>query len=116
MQNIQGPFQVIDTDLDHHETLDAVDLGAWYIVINGAMQFVENEKLAVHLESSLNTVDVCFSLEDKGGYTLLTQHVNFRFKGFLKLVGLLLGASVKKKIKRQANQEFARLKQLCEQG
>ena len=78
-------------------------------------EFVPNERFAVHLESELNTVDVRFDLAVGEGVTQLTQDVDLRLKGMLKVLGLFLRSSIKAKVTRQAQKEFARLKQLCEQ-
>jgi len=78
-------------------------------------EFVSNEKFAVHLESKLNTLDVCFILEGKGPLTQLTQNFDLRFKGKMKVLSMFMRLSIKKKIKSQAQREFARLKELCEQ-
>ena len=77
--------------------------------------FVPNQRFAVHLESKVNSVDVDFTLHPKGSMTQLIQNIEMRFKGLLRLLSVFLGGSVKKKIKTQAQSEFARLKELCEQ-
>lgn len=78
-------------------------------------EFVSNKRFAAHLESKLNSVDVSFVLEGKNGKTQMTQQVEFRFKGILKIFGLFLRGSIKKKIKGQALGELSKLKTLCEQ-
>ena len=40
---ITGLYQVNENDLETHETLDSIDLGAWYIIVNGSMIFRSNE-------------------------------------------------------------------------
>jgi carbon monoxide dehydrogenase subunit G len=78
-------------------------------------EYVSNQRFAVHLESDINSVEVSFVLEEKGSITQLTQYVDLRFKGMLKLMSIFLWAPLKKKIIRQAKNEFSRLKDLCEQ-
>jgi uncharacterized protein YndB with AHSA1/START domain len=78
-------------------------------------EFVSNKRFAVHLESKINSVDVCFDLEEKGSMTQLTQNVILRFKGMMKVLSVFLRSSIKKKIKNQAESELAQLKELCEQ-
>jgi uncharacterized protein YndB with AHSA1/START domain len=78
-------------------------------------EFVQNQRFAVHLESDLNTVEVSFALAEEEGVTQLTQNVDLRLKGMLKVLSLFLRSSIKKKIRGQARSEFDRLKQLCEQ-
>jgi carbon monoxide dehydrogenase subunit G len=86
------------------------------IEMNGVVtEFVSNERFAVHLESNINSVDVSFVLEQKGGITQLTQNAELHFKGMLKVLSILLRASIRKKIIRQTQGELARLKELCEQ-
>ena len=79
-------------------------------------EFVSNERFAVRLESRLNVVKVSFSLEEKGGTTKLVQDVDLQFKGMLRVFSVFLRASIKRKITSQAQREFSRLKELCEQG
>jgi carbon monoxide dehydrogenase subunit G len=76
--------------------------------------FVSNERLAFHLEGDYNTVDVDFTLEEKGEVTLLTQNAEVNFKGMLGVLSLFFGPFIRKKIIRQTQNEFARLKELCE--
>ena len=78
-------------------------------------EFVSNERFAVRLGSKLNVVNVSFSLEEEGGATQLVQNVELQFKGMLKVLSVFLRASIKRKITSQAQSEFSRLKELCEQ-
>ena len=71
--------------------------------------FIPNKKFSVHLESHLNSVDVDFILEEILGQTILTQHMDIRFKGKLKLLSLFISGTIKKKINRQTRSEFAKL-------
>lgn len=75
-------------------------------------EFVSNERFAVQLEGDFNAVDVNFILNEKGDMTELTQNVELRFKGLLKILCLFLGSSIKKKILSQTESEFARLNAL----
>jgi hypothetical protein len=38
------------------------------------------------------------------------------FKGKLKILTMVLGSSIKKKIRKQAQVEFAKLKEICERS
>ena len=49
-----------------------------------------------------------------GTITELTQDAVVLFKGFTRLLMILLGSVFKKKILGQASAEFAKLKELCE--
>ncbi len=78
-------------------------------------EFVPDERFAVHLEGDHSSVDVCFILEEIGGMTRLTQNVELRFKGALKVLSVFLRGSIKKKITSQTQDGFAELRKLCEQ-
>jgi len=78
--------------------------------------FTPNERIAFWLESDYNTAQVVFSLERRGESTLLTQDVDLRFRGVTRLLSIFFGPAFKKKITRQSQSEFARLKELCEAG
>jgi uncharacterized protein YndB with AHSA1/START domain len=77
--------------------------------------FVSNKRLAFHLEGDFNTAEVDFTLEEKEGMTQLTQNAEVHFKGILRVLSIFFGSFFKKKIMSQAQSEFARLKELCEQ-
>jgi carbon monoxide dehydrogenase subunit G len=77
-------------------------------------EFISDKRFAVHLESDMNSVEVSFILAKHGDITQLTQNVNLRLKGMLKILSLFLRGSIKKKIIRQTQKEFAILKELCE--
>ena len=55
-QNVDGPYQVTDEDLEYHETLDAIDVGKWYIIINGSMQFVADRKHGITIKEILTKI------------------------------------------------------------
>lgn len=79
------------------------------------IDFVANERLTFHLKGEFNNVKVCFILEKKGDNTKLTQHAELRFKGVIRLMVIFLGPLFKKKIMKQSQNEFSKLKLLCEQ-
>ena len=79
------------------------------------IDFVENRRIAFHLEGDFNSVEVEFILENREGITLLTQNAEIHFKGIVGVMSIFLGYFFKKKIIRQSQNEFARLKELCEQ-
>jgi hypothetical protein len=66
------------------------------------------------LEGEFNTVDVAYSLRERGGRTELSQDADIQSKGFTRVLSVLLGPVFRKKILSQAKAEFARLKELCE--
>jgi len=77
--------------------------------------FVANKRLAFHLEGEFNSVDVNYTLQEKGKTTQLTQNAEIRFKGLIRLMSVFLGPILRKKIEEQAQSEFNKLKELCEQ-
>jgi uncharacterized protein YndB with AHSA1/START domain len=77
--------------------------------------FVLNKRITFHLEGDFNVVDVSYSLEEKGGNTQLRQDAAIHFKGSSRVLSILVGPAFKKKIMEQAQSEFAKLKELCEQ-
>ena len=79
------------------------------------IDFKSNQRFAVKLESDYHTAEVNFTLEETEGITRLTQDVELQFKGALKVMATVSQSKIKKKIIKQANKEFARLKELCEQ-
>ena len=78
--------------------------------------FVRNNRLGFHLEGDLSISHVTFTLEEKGDTTLLTQKAEVQFKGMFRVIGIFLGLFLKRQIVKQAQDEFARLKELCEQA
>lgn len=79
------------------------------------MDFVENKRLVFHLEGAFNTVEVTWLLREQGEFTEVLQQADVRFKGFLRIMSVVIGPLMKKKIAAQARSEFATLKELCEQ-
>jgi uncharacterized protein YndB with AHSA1/START domain len=75
-------------------------------------EFKPNKVFAVHLESELHSADVQFVLTAVQEITQLTQSIKLYFKNELKDAVL---DSIKKSVVSQAQSEFARLKELCEQ-
>jgi len=78
------------------------------------LDYVPGRRMAFHLEGDYNIVDVIFSLEDVGGLSRVTQTADMRFKGLLRLTGLIFGRAIRKNISRQSASELAALKALCE--
>jgi uncharacterized protein YndB with AHSA1/START domain len=107
----------------HKETSDRIGTTfSEYIEENGrgiemrgiVTEFVSKERFAVHLESEINSVDVRFTLIEKGSTTQLKQDAIIRFKGMMKFLSIFLRATIRKNITRQTKREFAKLKELCE--
>ena len=77
--------------------------------------YKKNEIIAFHLRGKFNTVDVQFRLRKSGETTILTQTADIHFKSYVRILSVLLRPIFRKKIKRQSQQEFMKLKELCEQ-
>ena len=75
----------------------------------------ENELIAMHLSGKYNTVDVEWRLDEVEGFTHVTGDFNIQFKSFLRILSIILWPAFKKKNLGQLQEEFARLKELCEQ-
>lgn len=76
--------------------------------------FVSNKRLAFHLEGEFNSVEVNYTLQEKGEITQLSQNAEIQFKGLLRVLSVLFSPILKKKVKDQARRELAKLKELCE--
>ena len=76
--------------------------------------FVSNKRLAFHLKGEFNSVEVNYTLQEKGEITQLSQNAEIQFKGLLRVLSVLFSPIFKKKIKDHARRELAKLKELCE--
>ena len=74
----------------------------------------ENQLLAMHLSGKYNVVDVEWRIKEIGEHTHLTVYSNIRFRSFIKILSIFMRPVFKKKITKQLEEEFARLKELCE--
>lgn len=72
--------------------------------------------IAFHLSGEYNVVDVEYRVAEIGGRTRLTMDSNIRFRSFTKVIILIAGPLFKRRIRSQLQGEFARLKELCEEG
>lgn len=79
-------------------------------------EFVANQKIVFNLKSKVHKVNVEFNLESLNNATLLTQNAHIQFKGFMKIMILIFGFIFKNKILKQINNEFVKLKKLCEEN
>lgn len=77
-------------------------------------RFIPNQLIAFHLEGQFNVVDVCFRVEAIESGSRVTQEAEVRFKGLVRLMSLFFRRSFVKKLDAQAQQEFGKLKELCE--
>lgn len=74
-----------------------------------------NERIAFHLSGQYNVVDVEYRLEEIENGTRLTQNANVRFRSFMKVLSIVMGRAIKRQAMEQSQQEFARLKEFCEE-
>jgi hypothetical protein len=74
----------------------------------------KNSRLAFHLEGDFNIVDVVFTLKEETGVTRLTQTADVHFKGVFRIVSMIMAPVFRKKTIGQAQEEFVKLKELCE--
>ncbi len=77
-------------------------------------QWDENRFISIDLECSLFAMTLENTFEQVGGKVRMTQTSDVQYKGCFKLVGLLTGWLMNKKMKEQVSEQFTRLKQLCE--
>jgi len=54
---VSQPFQISEDDIERSSTLDAVDIGAWCVMLNGTFQFVESEFEGNKLVTLLNSLN-----------------------------------------------------------
>jgi hypothetical protein len=84
--------------------------------MNGMVtQYRENRLLAFHLSGKYNTVDIEYQLKETDHTTRITVVSDIRFRSFLKPLSIVLWPVFKKKTLDQLQQEFIRLKEICEQ-
>ena len=76
--------------------------------------YSENKVLAMHLRGKYNIVDVQWLIEGRGKHTRLTQNSYIRFRSFLSISSIILRPVFRRNILRQLEEEFLRLKELCE--
>lgn len=77
-------------------------------------RYEENQAMGVHLEGSGFDLDVDYRLEPRDGGTHLVQNSDVHFKGLWKIMGFLMLPFMKKAGCEQLDQDFGRLKAMCE--
>jgi hypothetical protein len=78
--------------------------------------YVENRSLAMHLSGKYNVVDVEWQISEIGKITRLTLDSNIQFKSFVKIFSIILWPVFRNNVQKQLSLEYAKLKELCEQG
>ena len=78
--------------------------------------YKENQLLAMHASGKYNVVDIEWQLSEIEENARLILNANIRFKSFLRVLSIIFWPSFKKNIQKQLDTEYAKLKELCEQG
>ena len=79
-------------------------------------KYIENQSLAMHMNGQYNTVDVEWYLEKFGEHSCLKVEADIQFKSFLRLMSIIFWPVFRRNALRQLQEEFTRLKELCECG
>jgi uncharacterized protein YndB with AHSA1/START domain len=72
--------------------------------------------ISFHLESRVNVVDVEYCVEAIPNGTRLTQTGNVHWKFPVNVISIFMGGIIKQNISAQVQNEFEKLKELCESG
>lgn len=76
--------------------------------------FEAKKRIAFHLESRLNIVDVEYRLEKMAHGARLDYHANVKWKFPVNLISIVMGKKMRQSITSQLEDELSRLKTLCE--
>jgi hypothetical protein len=57
INDIHGPYQITDQDIDEDDSIDAIDLGTWYIAINGETITVDNQREGIKFVQILKALN-----------------------------------------------------------
>lgn len=76
--------------------------------------FEPNHRIAFYLVSRVNEVSVDYRVEPVGDMSRVSYTAQVHWKFPVNVMGLFAGSVIKRKIMAQSEQEFARLKELCE--
>lgn len=106
-----------------HETPDMVGTSFREIVEdeNGAIEmkglitgYQPNKSISFHLDSKVNIVDVVYRLEEILQGVRLLENSNVQWKFPMNIISIFLGNKMRQSILAQLQDEFKRLKELCE--
>jgi uncharacterized protein YndB with AHSA1/START domain len=78
--------------------------------------FEPNHRISFHLESKVNKLNVEYRIDAVGDVVRLTVTSDIKWLFPVNLASTFAGRTIKRKIVAQSNEEFGRLKQLCEGG
>ena len=76
--------------------------------------FEPERSISFHLDSRVNVVDVEYRVDAIPNGACLTQNANVRWKFPVNVISLFMGTKMKQNISAQAQKEFEKLKELCE--
>ena len=78
--------------------------------------YEQDRRLGVSLVGQFFDLDVDYVLEPQGSSSRVTQNSSVRYKGLWKVMGPLMAPFMKKAGQKKLDEDFARLKALCENG
>jgi len=76
--------------------------------------FEDGKRIAFHLESRVNIVDVEYRVEKTTDGVRLDYHANVKWKFPVNIISIFMGNKMKQGIAAQLEDELSRLKELCE--
>lgn len=79
-------------------------------------KYEKDRAMGVHLEGSGFDLDVDYTLQPMAGGTRLVQDSEVHFKGLWKVMGVLMMPFMKKAGCKQLEEDFGRLKAMCEEA
>jgi hypothetical protein len=77
--------------------------------------YLQNHRIAFHLESKIHHVDVRFSIAGQAEMTTVTVESLISWKFPMNVLSVLFGRKITAGILRQTASEFRELKRLCEE-
>jgi uncharacterized protein YndB with AHSA1/START domain len=96
---------------------ERVEEGEGGIDMEGSITaFEPNHRISFHLESRVNKLDVDYRIDAVGDVVRLTVTSDIKWLFPVNLASTFAGRTIKREIVAQSNEEFGRLKQLCEGG
>jgi uncharacterized protein YndB with AHSA1/START domain len=94
---------------------ERVEEGGGGIDMQGSITaFEPNRRISFHLESRVNRLDVDYRIDAVASIVRLTVTSDIHWRFPVNVMSVFAGRAIKRKIVAQSNEEFARLKRLCE--
>jgi uncharacterized protein YndB with AHSA1/START domain len=79
------------------------------------LRFETNRCLAIRIRTKKQSTVYDYRMGEHNGGTRLMAAIDIRLLGLMKLVGFLVGDSLRDRVSRDCREDFHRLKRLCEQ-